>query len=86
MYRHFCLPDDGFEFGLRSLGNYDDVINLSKYVTQNKVIKVYMEHGQPNFLTYFMSSKGHKRIITEDIENEEPPNPPSPVVAQQVVT
>ncbi|CAI9265013.1 unnamed protein product [Lactuca saligna] len=87
MYYHFRLPNEGFDFGLRALGNDDDVRNLSRYVTHNnKMIKVYTEHGQTNLLTYFMSPTGPRRVIIEDMEKQDSIRPSSPVVAHEVVT
>ncbi|CAI9265561.1 unnamed protein product [Lactuca saligna] len=87
MYYHFRLPNEGFDFGLRALGNNDDVRNLSRYVTHNnKMIKVYTEHGQTNLLTYFMSPTGPRRVIIEDMEKQDSIRPSSPVVAHEVVT
>nr|KAJ0196704.1 hypothetical protein LSAT_V11C700367790 [Lactuca sativa] len=65
MYYHFRLPNEGFDFGLRALGNDDDVRNLLWYVTHNnKMIKVYTEHGQTNLLTYFMSPTVAHEVVT----------------------
>ncbi|CAI9303784.1 unnamed protein product [Lactuca saligna] len=87
MYYHFRFPNEGFDFGLRALGNDDDVRNLSRYVTHNnKMIKVYTEHGQTNLLTYVMSPTGPRRVIIEDMDNQGPLRPSSPVVAHEVVT
>ncbi|CAI9301126.1 unnamed protein product [Lactuca saligna] len=87
MYYHFRLHNEGFDFGLRALGNDDDVRNLSRYVTHNnKMIKVYTEHGQTNLLTYFMSPTGPRRVIIEDLDNQGPLRPSSHVVAREVVT
>nr|KAJ0227055.1 hypothetical protein LSAT_V11C100021870 [Lactuca sativa] len=86
MYYHFRLPNEGFDFGLRALGNDDDMRNLSRYVTYNKMIKVYIEHGQMNLLAYFMSPTGPRRVIIEDMDNQGPLRPSSPVVAHEVVT
>nr|KAJ0227597.1 hypothetical protein LSAT_V11C100036920 [Lactuca sativa] len=33
IYYHFRIPNGDFQFGLRDLGNDQDVINLSKYIT-----------------------------------------------------
>nr|KAJ0226385.1 hypothetical protein LSAT_V11C100024700 [Lactuca sativa] len=87
MYYHFRLPNEGFDFGLRALGNDDDVRNLSRYVTHNnKMIKVYTEHGQTNLLTYFMSPTGPRRVIIEDMEKQDSIRPSSLVVTHEVVT
>ncbi|CAI9259174.1 unnamed protein product [Lactuca saligna] len=80
IYYHFCLPNEGLDFRLRALGNDDDVRNLSKYVSENKVIKVYTENGETTLVTYFMSPNGPRRVIIEEIEDEEPPQPVSPTV------
>nr|KAJ0225045.1 hypothetical protein LSAT_V11C100021880 [Lactuca sativa] len=79
MYYLFRLPNEGFDFGLRALGNDDDVHNLSRYVIHNKMIKVYTEHGEMNLLTYFMSPTGPRRVIIEDMDNQDPLRPSSPV-------
>nr|KAJ0199300.1 hypothetical protein LSAT_V11C600321330 [Lactuca sativa] len=80
IYYHFRLPNEGLDFGLRALGNDDDVRNLSKYVSENKLIKVYTEHGETTLVTYFMSPNCPRRVIIEEIEYEEPPQPVSPTV------
>ncbi|XP_052624988.1 uncharacterized protein LOC128132450 [Lactuca sativa] len=35
MYYHFRLPNEGFDFGLRALGNDDDVRNLSRVIIED---------------------------------------------------
>ena len=73
MYYHFCVPNEGFDFGLRALGNDDDVRLLASYVGLNKVIRVFIEHGKTNLLTYFMSPSGRRRVTIEQLEDEAPP-------------
>ena len=85
IYYHFRLPNEGLDFGLRALGNDDDVRNLSKYVSENKMIKVYTEHGETTLVTYFMSPNGPRRVIIEEIEDEEPPQPVSPTLGLHLV-
>nr|KAJ0225096.1 hypothetical protein LSAT_V11C100003530 [Lactuca sativa] len=86
MCYHFCLPNEGFDFGIRALGSKDYVHNCSQYVTHKKLIKVYTENRKMNFFTYFMSPKGPRRVIIEEIGNEEPSRPAFHVVSYQVVT
>ncbi|CAI9294904.1 unnamed protein product [Lactuca saligna] len=86
IYYHFRLPNEGLDFGLRALGNDDDdVRNLSKYVSENKLIKVYTEHGETTLVTYFMYPNGRRRFITEEIKDEEPPQPISFIVGPHLV-
>nr|KAJ0200726.1 hypothetical protein LSAT_V11C600299290 [Lactuca sativa] len=68
IHYQLCLPNEGLDFGLRALSNDDDVHNLSKYDSENKLIKVYTEHGQTTLVTYFMSPNGPRRVIIEEIE------------------
>nr|KAJ0193317.1 hypothetical protein LSAT_V11C800438100 [Lactuca sativa] len=67
IYYHFRIPNGDFQFGLRALGNYQDVINLSKYISHNKLIEVYIDQGKKNLLTYFMSpnAKGKGQVHVE---------------------
>ncbi|GKD51443.1 hypothetical protein Tco_1280419, partial [Tanacetum coccineum] len=46
MYYHFKIPDKNLDWGLRALASDDDIIYLSKFVKYNKVIEVYIEHGE----------------------------------------
>lgn len=41
---------------------------------------MYTEHGETTLVTYFMSPNGPRRVIIEEIEDEEPPQPVSPTV------
>nr|KAJ0217201.1 hypothetical protein LSAT_V11C300120200 [Lactuca sativa] len=61
IYYHFRIPHEDLDFGLRALGNDNNVLNLAQYIGDNKVIEVYTEHGQTNLLTYFMSPKGKQK-------------------------
>ena len=61
IYYHFRLPKGDMHFGLRALGNDDDVRNLAQYVKEHKVIRVYTEHGFTKLLTYFMAPKPVKK-------------------------
>ncbi|CAI9276843.1 unnamed protein product [Lactuca saligna] len=85
IYYHFRLPNEGLDFGLRALGNDDDVRNLSKYVSENKLIKVYTKHGEITLVTYFMSPNGPRRVIIEAIEYEEPPQSISSTLGPHLV-
>ncbi|CAI9284238.1 unnamed protein product [Lactuca saligna] len=57
IYYHFLMPGGDFHFGLRPLGNDQDVANFSQYVSEHKVMKVYTEHGETRLLTYFLNPK-----------------------------
>ncbi|CAI9295555.1 unnamed protein product [Lactuca saligna] len=67
IYYYFRIPHEDLDFGLRDLGNDNDVLNLAQYIGDNKVIKVYTEHGQTNLLTYFMSPKGKQKVIIKEL-------------------
>ncbi|CAI9291361.1 unnamed protein product [Lactuca saligna] len=67
IYYHFRIPYEDLDFGLRALGNDNDVLNLAQYIGDNKVIEVYTEHGQTNLLTYFMSPKGKQKVIIKEL-------------------
>ncbi|CAI9276169.1 unnamed protein product [Lactuca saligna] len=72
IYYHFRIPNGDFQFGLRALGNDQDVINLSKYIAHNKMIEVYTEHGKTNLLTYFMSPNAKGKVVIEELpENDD---------------
>ncbi|CAI9278305.1 unnamed protein product [Lactuca saligna] len=57
IYYHFLVHGGDFHFGLRPLGNDEDVANFSQYVSEHKVMKVYTEHGETILLTYFLNPK-----------------------------
>ncbi|CAI9302520.1 unnamed protein product [Lactuca saligna] len=67
IYYHFRIPREDLDFGLRALGNDNDVLNLAQYIGDNKVIEVYTKHGQTNLLTYFMSPKGKQKVIIKEL-------------------
>ncbi|KAK1411406.1 hypothetical protein QVD17_37955 [Tagetes erecta] len=68
IYYHFLVPGETqLDFGLRALGNDKDVLNLSKYVSENKVIDVYTEIRRTNLHTYFCSPG---KVTIEEIIDE----------------
>ncbi|GJV37011.1 hypothetical protein Tco_1409488 [Tanacetum coccineum] len=48
MYYHFLIPSLGLDYGLHSLNVDADVLEMSKYVKDYKIIVVYVEHGSSN--------------------------------------
>ncbi|GKA10057.1 hypothetical protein Tco_0689490 [Tanacetum coccineum] len=48
MYYHFLRPILGVDSGLHPLIVDPDVLELAKYVKDNKIILVYVEHGSTN--------------------------------------
>nr|KAJ0217442.1 hypothetical protein LSAT_V11C300145940 [Lactuca sativa] len=71
IYYHFRVPNGDFQFGHRALGNDQDVITLSKYISHNKLIEVYTEHGKTNLLTYFMTPNAKGKVVIEELpEND----------------
>ncbi|CAI9260779.1 unnamed protein product [Lactuca saligna] len=71
IYYHFRIPNGDFQFGLRALGNDQDVINLSKFIQNNKLIKVYTEHRKTNLLTYFMSLNAKGKVVIEELPKKD---------------
>ncbi|GKD56259.1 mutator type transposase [Tanacetum coccineum] len=45
MYCHFLIPSLGLDYGLHNLNVDADVLEMSKYVKDYKIILVYVEHG-----------------------------------------
>nr|GEV38091.1 RNA-directed DNA polymerase, eukaryota, reverse transcriptase zinc-binding domain protein [Tanacetum cinerariifolium] len=48
MYCHFLIPSLGLYYGLHSLNVDVDVLEMSKYVKNYKIILMYVEHGSSN--------------------------------------
>ncbi|CAI9267404.1 unnamed protein product [Lactuca saligna] len=71
IYYHFRIPNEDLIFGLRALGNDQDVCNLAKYTGANKVIQVYTEHGTTNLVTYFMSPNKRNSVVIEELNEED---------------
>ncbi|CAI9266417.1 unnamed protein product [Lactuca saligna] len=71
IYYHFRLPKGDMHFGLRALGNDDDVRNLTHYVKEHKVIRVYTEHSFTKLLTYFMAPKPVKKVTIKQLDEIE---------------
>ncbi|CAI9286865.1 unnamed protein product [Lactuca saligna] len=68
IYYHFRIPNEDLIFGLRALGNDQDVCNLAKYTGANKVIQVYIEHDTTNLVTYFMSpNKSESKSVSPEM-------------------
>nr|GEV71900.1 hypothetical protein [Tanacetum cinerariifolium] len=57
--------------GLRALASDDDVVNLSQYVKDNKVIDVYIEHGETTVESYYMPKFIESAKIRELDDNNE---------------
>ncbi|GKF31797.1 hypothetical protein Tco_0101595 [Tanacetum coccineum] len=48
MYYHFLRPILGLDYGMYPLNVNADVLEMAKYVKDNKIIFVYVEHGSSN--------------------------------------
>ncbi|CAI9275207.1 unnamed protein product [Lactuca saligna] len=68
IYYHFLVPGGDFHFGLRPLGNDQDVANFSQYVSEHKVMKVYTEHGETRLLTYFLNPKPVTKVTLVQLD------------------
>jgi len=64
-------PETDLDFGLEPLGNDQDILNLLKYTTRYKLIKLYIEHGFTTLTTYFKSPK-FSEVVIEEIIGEGP--------------
>nr|GEX48136.1 transposase, mutator type [Tanacetum cinerariifolium] len=58
MYYHFLRPRLGLDYGLHPLNVDADVLEMEKYVKDNKIILMYVEHESSNVdLSVFVTSK-----------------------------
>ncbi|GJV81414.1 hypothetical protein Tco_1517284 [Tanacetum coccineum] len=48
MYYHFLRPRLGLDYGLHPLNVDADMLEMAKYVKDNKIILVYVKHGSSN--------------------------------------
>ncbi|GJW07339.1 O-fucosyltransferase family protein [Tanacetum coccineum] len=71
MYYHFKIPDKNLDWGLRALASDDDIVYLSKFVKDNKVIEVYIEHGETTVESYYMPTFTEKLQLKELNNNDE---------------
>ncbi|GJZ88472.1 hypothetical protein Tco_0660254 [Tanacetum coccineum] len=62
MYCHFLIPSLRLDYGLRSLNFDADVLEMSKYVKDYKIILVYVEHESSIFVT-------HKKGVSIAVNN-----------------
>ncbi|XP_023764407.2 uncharacterized protein LOC111912905 isoform X3 [Lactuca sativa] len=46
IYYHFLVPGGDFHFGLKPLGNDDDLRTFAQYVCDHKIMRVYTEHDE----------------------------------------
>nr|KAJ0218607.1 hypothetical protein LSAT_V11C300154240 [Lactuca sativa] len=70
VYYHYRIPNLDLDFGLKALGNDQDVIPMAQYVPQNSVINVYIEHGSTRLHTYFMSPS---KVVIEKLDDDPSP-------------
>ena len=71
MFYHFKIPNNSLDWGLRALAGDDDVNNLGQYVKDNKVIDVFIEHGETTVESYYMPKFNQPAQIVELTENVE---------------
>ncbi|CAI9303756.1 unnamed protein product [Lactuca saligna] len=70
MYYHYRIPNLDLDFGLKALGNDQDVISMAQYIPQNRVINVYVEHGSTRLHTYFMSPS---KVVIKQLDDDPSP-------------
>ncbi|GJS90775.1 zinc finger, CCHC-type containing protein [Tanacetum coccineum] len=69
MYCHFLIPSLGLDYGLHSLNVDANVLEMSKYVKDYKIILVYVEHESSNVDTsMFDSSPDVNRNVKKEWE------------------
>nr|GEV51704.1 transposase, mutator type [Tanacetum cinerariifolium] len=69
MYYHFLRPRLGLDYGLHPLNVDADVLEMEKYVKDNKIILVYVEHGSSNVdSSIFVTPK--KGVAIAEFEKE----------------
>ncbi|PWA85772.1 GAF domain-containing protein [Artemisia annua] len=67
MYYHFLRPSLGLDYGLHPLTVDADVLELAKYVKNNKIILVYVEHGSTNVdSSIFVTAKNGVAIAVDN--------------------
>ncbi|GJZ83621.1 hypothetical protein Tco_0648794, partial [Tanacetum coccineum] len=66
MYYHFLIPRLSLDYDLHSLNVDADVLQMSKYVTDYKIILVYVEHGSSNVDTSMFATPKKGVSITID--------------------
>ena len=72
MYYHFKIPDLDLDYGLKPLGNDEDVLQFLKYFPKCKLADVFIEHWRTTLKTYFTSPNAGKVIIEEIHEDASP--------------
>ncbi|GJW79001.1 zf-CCHC domain-containing protein [Tanacetum coccineum] len=71
-YCHFLIPSLGLDYGLHSLNVDADVLKMSKYVKDYKIILVYVEHGSSfdkksgNMLALVIKHDESNEILTKN--------------------
>ncbi|GKD58647.1 hypothetical protein Tco_1296156 [Tanacetum coccineum] len=68
MYNHFLRPRLSLDYGLHPLTGNADVLELRKYVKDNKIILVYIEHGSTTVEIMFATPK--KGVVIEEVNNQ----------------
>ncbi|GKE43878.1 hypothetical protein Tco_1471162, partial [Tanacetum coccineum] len=67
MYYHFLIPRLGLEYGLHPLNVNVDVLEMSKYVKDYKIILVYVEHASSNVdASIFVTPKKRVAIAVDN--------------------
>ncbi|GKB93443.1 hypothetical protein Tco_0979580 [Tanacetum coccineum] len=64
-------PTPNRRLGIRAFGSDDDIVYLSKFVKDNKVIEVYIEHGETTVESYYMPTFTEKLQLKELNNNDE---------------
>nr|GEW26503.1 transposase, mutator type [Tanacetum cinerariifolium] len=72
MYYHFLRSILSLDYGLHTLNVDADVLEMTKYVKDNKIILVYVEHGSSNmiFETKRVGPIGKFKEVEVDADNE----------------
>jgi hypothetical protein len=68
-YYHYLIPNTDLDFGLRALGSDSDVRHFGTYVSDYKLMNVYVEHQTTNVNTYFFSPA---KCRIQELDDEDP--------------
>ncbi|KAL8197854.1 hypothetical protein R6Q57_030142, partial [Mikania cordata] len=71
-YYHFLVPRGDLDTCIKALCDHEDLLKMIKFVYHNKVIDVYMEHGNNNFESNdYMAIVDYNEVV-EPISSKQP--------------
>ena len=70
LFYHFLIPGRDLDTGLVALAADADVINLSQYVSEHKLIYFYIEHNRTTIDSYLKSPQAKSRVVIEELDDD----------------